>query len=57
MHLLEKGEIFVIHSLIPENQSALDKAMEETFIRLVKSQCGTGEAGLTGILENYGAYH
>ena len=54
--LLEKGAISVARSKIPGNLCAVDKTMEETFMKFAKSRCGAGGAGLTGILENYGAY-
>ena len=54
--LLENGAISLARSQIPGNRCAVDKTMEETFMRFAKSSCGAGGAGLTGILENYGAY-
>ena len=54
--LLENGAISVARSHLPGNRCAVDKTMEETFMKFAKSRCGAGGAGLTGILENYGLY-
>jgi hypothetical protein len=54
--LLENGAISVARSHIPGNLCAVDKTMEETFMKFAKSRGGSSGAGLTGILENYGAY-
>ena len=54
--LLRKGAISVARSLIPGNLCAVDKTMEETFMKFAKSRGGAGGAGLSGILNNYGAY-
>ena len=52
--LLQKGAISVARSLIPGNLCAVDKTMEEVFMRFAKSRGGAGGAGLTGILQNFG---
>ena len=52
--LLQKGAISVARSLIPGNLYAVDKTMEEVFMRFAKSRGGTGGSGLTGILQNFG---
>jgi hypothetical protein len=54
--LLERGAISVARSYIPGNLCSVDKTMEETYMKFAKSHSGSGGAGLTGILENYGAY-
>ncbi len=54
--LLERGAISVARSFIPGNRCAVDKTMEETFMRHAKSHGGAGSAGLTGILTNYNSY-
>lgn len=54
--LLKKGAFSVARSLIPGNLCAVDKTMEETFMKFAKSRGGAGGAGLTGILQNYGTY-
>ena len=54
--LLRKGAISVARSLIPGNLCAVDKTMEETFMKFAKSRGGAGGAGLSGMLNNYGAY-
>ena len=53
--LLKRGAFSVARSLIPGNRCAVDKTMEETFMKHAKSRGGTG-AGLTGITSNYQAY-
>ena len=48
--LLEKGAISVARSFIPSARSAVDKTMEETFMKSVKSK-----GGLSGIFTNFEA--
>ena len=52
--LLLLGAISVARSFTPVNRVAVDKTMEETFMRNAKSR--TGGIGLTGLLTNYSAY-
>ena len=47
---MEKGAISVARSLIPSAHSAVDKTMEETFMKSVKSK-----GGLSGIFTTFGA--
>ena len=56
--LLERGAISVARSFIPGNRSAVDKTIEETFMKHAKSHGGAGGsgAGLSGLLSNYSAY-
>jgi len=56
--LMKRGAISVAHSFIPGNRCAVDKTMEETFMRHAKSHGGAGgsSAGVSGILTNYDAY-
>lgn len=54
--LLKKGAISVARSLIPGNLCAVDKTMEETFMKFAKSRGGAGGSGLTGLLQNVEAY-
>lgn len=54
--LLEEGAISVARSFTSGNRCSVDKTMEETYMKFAKSWGGTGGFGLTGILENYGAY-
>ena len=56
--LLERGAISAARSFIPGNRSAVDKTIEETFMKHAKSHGGAGGsgAGLSGILSNYNAY-
>ncbi|XP_063047331.1 uncharacterized protein LOC134441069 [Engraulis encrasicolus] len=49
--LLKKGAIAVARSLIPGSLSAVDKTMEETFMKFSKSA-----GGLSGLFHNFGAY-
>ena len=49
-NLLEKGAFSVARSLIPSARSAVDKTMEETFMKSVKSK-----GGLSGIFTTFGA--
>ena len=55
--MLEHGAFSVARSFTPGNRSAVDKTIEETFMKHAKSRvgCGTG-AGLSGILKNQEAY-
>ena len=52
--LLMLGGNSVARSFTPGNRAAVDKSMEETFMRHAKSR--TGGTGLTGLLTNYSAY-
>ena len=45
----------VARSLTPGNRSAVDKTMEETFMKHAKSRGGTA-AGIVGLTKNYEAY-
>ena len=56
--LLKLGAISVARSFIPANRCAVDKTIEETFMRHAKSQAGPGGrgAGISGLLNNYEAY-
>ena len=56
--LLQRGAISAAWSFIPGNRCAIDKTMEETFMKHSKSHAATGgsSAGLSGILMNYNAY-
>jgi len=56
--LLRRGAISVARSFIPGNRCAVDKTMEETFMRHAKSHGGAGgnATGVSGILTNYDAY-
>ena len=56
--LLKRGAISVARSFIPANRCAVDKTMEETFMKHAKSRSGTGGSGsgVTGIARNYDAY-
>ena len=49
--LLAKGGIAVARSLIPGALSAVDKTMEETFMKFSKSH-----GGFSGIFHKFGAY-
>lgn len=57
--MLQRGAFSVARSLIPGNRCAVDKTMEETFMKHAKSRggAGGGGAGLTGMLCNQEAYH
>ena len=52
------GAISVARSFIPDNRCAVDKTIEETFMKHAKSDCGAGGsgAGLSGILSSYPSY-
>lgn len=56
--LLKQGAISVARSFIPGNRCAVDKTIEETFMKHAKSHGGAGGrgAGVSGILMNYAAY-
>ena len=56
--LLKRGAISVARSFIPGNRCAVDKTMEETFMRHAKSHggAGGGATGVSGITTNYDAY-
>ncbi|MCG7882443.1 MAG: hypothetical protein JAY96_12745 [Candidatus Thiodiazotropha endolucinida] len=56
--LLQRGAMSVARSFIPGNRCAVDKTMEETFMKHAKSRSGAGGsgAGVTGITSNYDAY-
>ena len=49
--LLKKGAISVARSLVPGSLCAVDKTMEETFMRFAKTS-----GGLSGIFQKYSAY-
>ena len=55
--MLERGAFSVSRPFTPGNRSAVDKTIEETFMKHAKSR-GGGEtgAGLSGILKNQEAY-
>ena len=56
--ILKRGAISVARSFIPGNRCAVDKTMEETFMKHVKSRSGAGGSGtgISGIAGNYDAY-
>ena len=56
--LLQRGAISVARSFIPGNRCAVDKTMEETFMKHAKSRSGGGVSGtgISGIAGNYDAY-
>ena len=56
--LLKLGAISVARSFIPANRCAVDKTIEETYMRHAKSQAGQGGRGadISGLLNNYEAY-
>ena len=55
--MLEQGAFSVARSFIPGNRSAVDKTIEETFMKHAKSRGGGGAgAGLSGILKNQDAF-
>ena len=56
--LLKRGANRVARSFIPGNRCAVDKTIEETFMKSAKSRggMGSGGTGLTGITTNYNAY-
>ena len=53
--LFKNGAFSVGRSLIPGNRCAVDKTIEETFMRHAKSRGGSG-AGVIGLTQNYVAY-
>ena len=55
--LLKRGAISVLRSFIPGNRYAVDKTIEETFMKSAKSRSGMGSGGtgLTRITTNYNA--
>ncbi len=52
--MLRSGAISVARSFIPGNRAAVDKTMEETFMRHAKSR--TAGSGLSGLVTNHSAY-
>ena len=56
--LIKRGAMSVARSFIPGNRCAVDKTMEETFMRHAKSHGGTGAGGfgVSGVLSNHDAY-
>ena len=56
--LLKLCAISVARSFIPANRCAVDRTIEETFMRHAKSQAGPAGrgAGISGLLNNYEAY-
>ena len=56
--LMKRGAISVARSFIPGNRCAIDKTMEETFMRHAKSHgsAGGSGAGVSGVLTNHDAY-
>ena len=56
--LIKAGCISVARSMIPGSRCAVDKTMEETFMKHAKSKGGAGGAGagLCGLLKNQNAY-
>ena len=56
--LLENGAFSVARSFIPGNRCAVDKTMEETFMKHCKCRGGSGGAGagLSGLVNNPDAY-
>ena len=56
--LLKGGAISVARSMVQGNRCAVDKTIEETFMKHAKSHGGSGGcgAGLTGIMSNFNAY-
>jgi hypothetical protein len=56
--LIKRGAISVARSFIPGNRCAVDKTMEETFMRHAKSHGGAGGSGkgVSGLLTNYNSY-
>ena len=58
MENMKAGIISVARSMIPGSRCAVDKTMEETFMKHAKSKGGAGGAGagLCGLLKNFNAY-
>ena len=56
--LLQRDAVSVARSFIPGNRCAVDKTMEETFMRHAKSRSRSGGSGtgISGIAGNYDAY-
>lgn len=56
--LLTRGAMSVARSFVPGSRSAVDKTIEETFMKHSKSRGGSGSsgAGLTGLQTNFNAY-
>jgi len=56
--LLRRGAISVARSFVPGSRCAVDKTIEETFMKHSKSRGGSGAsgAGLSGIQNNFEAY-
>ena len=56
--LLKRGAMSVARTYIPGNRCAVDKTMEETFMRHAKSRGGPGTSGtgISGIATNFNAY-
>ena len=56
--LIKRGAMSVARSFIPGNRCAVDKTMEETFMRHAKSHGGAGGGGIgvSGILSNHDTY-
>ena len=56
--LLKRGAFSVARSFVSGNRCAVDKTIEETFMKHAKSHGGAGGcgAGVSGILSSYGAY-
>ena len=55
--ILERGAISVARSFSPGNRSAVDKTIEETFMKHAKLRGGSGiGAGLSRILKSQEAY-
>ena len=55
---IKLGAFSVARSYVPGNRCAVDKTMEETFMKVAKSRGGSGSsvAGISGICQNYSAY-
>lgn len=55
---LERGVFGVARSFIPGNSCAVDKTMEETFMKHAKSKGGAGSSGpgITGLTTNVERY-
>ena len=58
MEQLRLGVISVARSMIPGSRCAVDKTMEETFMKNAKSRGGAGGTGtgITGLTQNISAY-
>ena len=54
---IKLGVISVARSFIPGNRCAVDRTIEETFMKHAKSRGGSGGfSGISGISQNYSAY-